>query len=862
MKSTISSALVACVMLALAIASPSALASQNANWGTGVEVTPPTNVAPDPDARLWKVSCPSRGNCTAMGSYTDNSHPEQEEGMLLSETGGTWESAVEANMPANAASDPEVERFGGGALSCPSAGDCTAVGEYRDSAGHQQGFLLSETAGTWGTGVEASLPANAGPEPQVGLNQLSCPSAGNCTAAGNYIDPSSNWRGFLVSETAGTWSAASTVPSLPANAASNPEDRMRMSGISCISAGDCTAVGDYTDSSGDTEGFLWTETAGAWGTGVEAIPPANAASNTHVEFSSLSCPSAGNCTAVGDYTDNSSDTEGFMLSETSGVWGTGVEARMPAGARLEPDANISEVQCPTTGNCTAVGSYIALNSEEYDGVLLTETSGVWGAGVEAPLPANAQSELQNFTEGSLSCPSAGDCSYVGHYKVLYEVWRPLLLTENDGTWGPGINGTLPANVTGDPGAFLTSVSCTSPGSCTAVGSYNSYNGGSVVEREGMIFTATPVTASLSVSGPLGGAFAGSPIAASSISATLAGGSAPSGMITFTLFGPQSSPPSSCTSGGTTVGTASVNGDGTYQSSTDFTPPSPGDYWLYASYSGDASDESSAAPCGPSMAETTVLPKATPILSAGGPIGGVAGSPIAASSIFAVLASGSAPTGTISFTVFGPQSSPPSSCTSGGTTIGTASVNGDGTYYPSDVFTPSTPGDYWWHASYSGSAGDEPASSVCGVLMTQTFVVAAQTTGPGTGSSSGSKAGSDTKPLAPTLSSVKLASKRSTGKKSLALKLTLSQPAAIKVLVAETVKAHKQAGVCKPTTKRGKSCTTTVEKRTLTFSGSAGSNALALKLAGLGKGSYTATIIAENANGTSNSVSLAFTVIDE
>ena len=69
-------------------------------------------------------------------------------------------------------------------------------------------------------------------------------------------------------------------------------------------------------------------------------------------------------------------------------------------------------------------------------------------------------------------------------------------------------------------------------------------------------------------------------------------------------------------------------------------------------------------------------------------------------------------------------------------------------------------------------------------------------------------------------------------------------------------------MCKPTARKGKSCTTTVEKRTLTFSGSAGSNALELKLAGLGKGSYTATITVENANGKSSPVRLAFTIANK
>jgi hypothetical protein len=869
MKTAISPSLVACMLLlAHAAAPPRALASGNANWGTGVELTAPANAAEDPEARLWHLSCRSAGNCTAVGSYDmppeHKEEPPREQGELLSETDGRWGPAVEATMPANAASDPLVERFGEGALSCPSVGNCTAVGEYRDSAGHEQGFLISETAGTWGTAVEAPLPANVGPEPQVVLDRLSCPSAGNCTAVGNYTEPSrKGWQGFLVSETAGTWSTAAMVPSLPANASPNPEEPMPMGGVSCTSVGNCTAVGAYTDSSGDTEGFIWTETAGAWGTAVETTLPANAASNPGVELESLSCPSAGNCTAVGEYTDSSSHYEGLILGETSGTWGAGAEAIVPAGVPSETNANLHEVQCPSAGNCTVFGVFT--NSEEHDREFLTETSGVWGPGVKLALPVNAAPQL--VIEGSLSCPSAGDCSYVNDWKVNEFVSRALLATENDGTWAPSINGALPANATGDPGAFLSSVSCTAPGACTAVGSYNSYNGGSVVEREGMVFTAAPTTANLTVSGPLGYAFAGSPISASRVSATLAGGSDPTGAITFTVFGPQSSPPTSCVSGGTTVGTGNAYGDGTYQPSATFTPPSPGEYWWYASYGGDAGDEPSASRCGAGMAETTVVPKVAPTLSVSGPLGGVAESPISASSIAATLAGGSAPTGAIAFTVFGPQSLPPSSCVSGGTAVGTASVNGNGAYQPSADFTPAAPGEYWWYASYAGDAGDEPAASACGPLMAQTFVAAAPTTpsssGSGSsGSGSGGESGTGAKTLAPTLSAVKLGSKSSTGKKGIALKLTLSQPATIKVLIAQLVKAHKLRGMCKPQAKMGKSCTTTVDRRTLTFSGSAGSNALKLKLAGLGEGSYITTITAENANGTSSAVRLAFTIINE
>jgi hypothetical protein len=503
---------------------------------------------------------------------------------------------------------------------------------------------------------------------------------------------------------------------------------------------------------------------------------------------------------------------------------------------------------------------------------LTETSGRWGTGVEAPLPAGARSGPR-LTGGSLSCPSPGDCSYVDGYYDSAEHSEGLLLTQSQGAWAPALQATLPLNAGTEPEVILRSVSCATPGNCTAVGEYTDSEG----HVQGLLLTATPTTAGLSVSGPPGGAFAGSAISPSSISAALAGGSSPSGTVTFTVFGPQPSPPSSCVSGGTVVGTASAFGDGTYHPSTDFTPPSPGDYWWYASYGGDVGDEPSASTCGSGMAETTVMPKSTPTLSASGPMGGTAGSQISASSIAATLAEGSSATGTITFTVFGPQSSPPSSCASGGATVGTASVNGDGTYQPSAGFTPPSPGEYWWYASYSGSAGDEPAASACGALMAQTLVAPAPTSesgpgsNPGSGSGGGSGAGSGSsgagtgtgaKPPAPALSSVKLASKRFTTravKKGVALKLTLSQSATIEVRITQDVKAHEATGACKLTAKTGKSCTATVQKRTLTFSGSVGSNTLKLRLAGLGKGSYTVTVVAENANGESTPIKLAFTI---
>jgi hypothetical protein len=104
-----------------------------------------------------------------------------------------------------------------------------------------------------------------------------------------------------------------------------------------------------------------------------------------------------------------------------------------------------------------------------------------------------------------------------------------------------------------------------------------------------------------------------------------------------------------------------------------------------------------------------------------PASGTLNMAIAAGSISSTLSGGSGPTGTITFKVFGPQSSAPTDC-SGGTTVGTANVNnGNSTYSPAAGFTPSSAGTYWWYATYGGDANNSASNSGCGSGMTNTVV---------------------------------------------------------------------------------------------------------------------------------------------
>ena len=308
---------------------------------------------------LSSVSCAAPGDCSAVGYYVDSSGSGQ--GLLLTETSGTWQTGIQAPLPANAISGPNGEDAGLSSVSCAAPGDCSAVGFYTDSSGSQMGLLLTETSGTWATGVEAALPANAesgSDQPGAWLSSVSCAAPGDCSAVGSYINEaqdSYSSQGLLLTETSGTWQTGIQAP-LPANAETTPG--VELSSVSCASAGDCSAVGYYVDSSASEPGLLLTETSGTWQTGIQAPLPANADTTQGVDLSSVSCASAGDCSAVGSYNDSvGSDGQGLLLTETSGTWQTGIQVPLPANANTTPMVDLSSVSCASAGDCSAVGSY-------------------------------------------------------------------------------------------------------------------------------------------------------------------------------------------------------------------------------------------------------------------------------------------------------------------------------------------------------------------------------------------------------------------------------------------------------------------------------------------------------------------------
>ena len=127
-------------------------------------------------------------------------------------------------------------------MSCASAGNCSAGGDYLDGSGHQQAFVVSEVNGSWGRPSEVPGTAVLNTGWNAGINSVSCESAGNCSAGGSYASGNpSDTHAFIVNETNGSWQQAET----KGIALLDEDQRGAIYSVSCASTAYCSAGGQY-----------------------------------------------------------------------------------------------------------------------------------------------------------------------------------------------------------------------------------------------------------------------------------------------------------------------------------------------------------------------------------------------------------------------------------------------------------------------------------------------------------------------------------------------------------------------------------------------------------------------------------------
>lgn len=316
--------------------------------------------------------------------------------------------------------------------------------------------LPASASTTWRVQIVPS-PANS----VARLHGVSCPVRRDCIAVGisgvkggPQVTLAERWNGLR-------WVIQPT-PSLTGAAG--------LSGVSCLSATDCTAFGTQLGASDTTLVEHWD------GTSWTVQPSPNPAGSRDAELVGGSCTSPASCTAVGVYVPTGVNGERPLAEFWDGTSWTIQHVPMPAGST---GANLEGgVSCPSATRCTAVG--VAGPKGQLRNVpFVARWNGTAWTAHTAPIPAGATSGF--FT--GVSCTSPSGCTAVGDFDNASGTAVPPFADRWNGTiW------TVQA-VNAPDGGFLNAVSCTSGTSCTAVGDLS--NTGLAEHWDGTSWTVQP-----------------------------------------------------------------------------------------------------------------------------------------------------------------------------------------------------------------------------------------------------------------------------------------------------------------------------------------------------------------------------------
>ena len=229
-----------------------AISEGKGKWGTAARLPNMQNLNKNGNADASELSCSSVGNCVAGGIYKDSGGYNQ--AFLDVQKSGKWRNAFEVpgTVGLNKGHNAQVT-----AISCPSAGNCAVGGYYTSASGHGELFLINESRGSWGKAKEIPGLAALTKGSTAQIYSISCSSAGNCSGGGYGESSSFREIGFVVTESGGHWGSAEQVPGISSLSSAGDSG---LDQVSCRSAGHCTAVGYGENSSHHGIGWAATRT--------------------------------------------------------------------------------------------------------------------------------------------------------------------------------------------------------------------------------------------------------------------------------------------------------------------------------------------------------------------------------------------------------------------------------------------------------------------------------------------------------------------------------------------------------------------------------------------------------------------------
>ncbi|HET9199267.1 MAG TPA: hypothetical protein VFN92_13555 [Solirubrobacterales bacterium] len=377
--------------------------------------------------KLTDVSCPSAGNCVAVGTFESFSSTDPK--VSAERWDGTSWTAIEPPLPAGTL----LSELRG--VSCVAVNNCIAVGFATSGVSAARPLIMKWNGSTW-TEVSAGSQLPAGS--QHVLNDISCPAANSCEAVGYSIPSSGALKTLAMHWDGSVWTVrASANPKWPGSVATKED--MVLAGVDCASATFCKAVGRISTSFGGRP--LIERLNGSEWLSETTQPPS---SNVDTALNDVSCPTTAMCVAVGNASTAASAPFPSPEAAFIQLWNGSQWSFDWAPSANETGAamGLGAVSCSSPTSCRAVGA---------GGRGVRWTGKDWRLQA-AKLPLLSASPTSGQS-GGISCPTAAECHSVGSYQNTAGIAQRLTQGWSGSSTVPGTLGDA-ATVNGETGATV------------------------------------------------------------------------------------------------------------------------------------------------------------------------------------------------------------------------------------------------------------------------------------------------------------------------------------------------------------------------------------------------------------------------
>jgi hypothetical protein len=332
-----------------------------------------------------------------------------------------------------------------GKISCGTANSCLAIGDSLSKSGSLAQVVVAWNGTAWRS---VAVPR---PKPTVALINLaavSCKSASSCVVVGRYLTLAGAGAGAGAERPyALTWNGKSLTPTaappVPANGG-----LAALTGVSCITATSCFAVGDSRAGAGPLlletwNGAKWTlQTAGIPGGAGSAYPGA------------VSCHFLTFCVIAGESYGSNPAAPAMLLAKWNGKALTAMKPAVPAGAA---NVTLNDISCPSATHCV-VAAFSTNRTGTSDFGFTEMWSGTSWTADKVAAPKGGAALYGVSCRADTSCVAVGGAGPSGATKAI-------ALSYNGTTWtaqtvpGPG------AGTSTD----LFGVNCLRANQCVAIG---------------------------------------------------------------------------------------------------------------------------------------------------------------------------------------------------------------------------------------------------------------------------------------------------------------------------------------------------------------------------------------------------------